>query len=191
RPSPRKCKSVRLSESESVQDYLRVALEAYKRAEKVLNTFRTMVKLSFFFLLLSFYTIVNAGSHSLWAFATYISGETPFPECSVVLMQDDIQVGYFDSNIEQFIHKGHNAPDKTEVDVAQDAAYVFGRMFLSMKRQLSILRYRFNSTGNIDVKQRMTGCEMLDNGEPGLILSTDAFNAIFADLIYYNMTHYS
>ncbi|XP_055727955.1 class I histocompatibility antigen, F10 alpha chain-like [Salvelinus fontinalis] len=150
-----------------------------------------MVKLCFFLLLLSLYTIVNAGSHSLWAFATCISGEAPFPECSVVLMQDDIQVGYFDSNMEQFIHKGPYAPDETEVDAAQDAAYVFGHMFLSMKRRLSDLRYRFNSTGNIDVQQRMTGCEMLDTGEPGLILSTDAFNAIFADLIYYNMTHYS
>uniref|UniRef100_A0A8C7I6Q3 Immunoglobulin C1-set domain-containing protein n=1 Tax=Oncorhynchus kisutch TaxID=8019 RepID=A0A8C7I6Q3_ONCKI len=136
-----------------------------------------MVKLCFFWLFLSLYTIINAYSLS---YVIY-----------VVLMQDDIQVGYFDSNTEQFIHKGPYAPDETEVDVAQDAANVFGHMFLSMKRRLSDLRYHFNSTGNIDVQQRMAGCEMLDTGEPGLILSTDAFNAILADLIYYNMTHYS
>ncbi|XP_019896741.2 DLA class I histocompatibility antigen, A9/A9 alpha chain isoform X2 [Esox lucius] len=126
-----------------------------------------MRELRFFFLLLSTYSIVNAGSgsHSLWAFATCISGETPFAECSVVLMMDDIQVGYFDSNTERFVHKGHNTQNATDVDMAKDATYVFGHMFLSLKRRLSALKYRYNST--------------------------DAFNGIYADLIHYNITHYS
>ncbi|KAL0985593.1 hypothetical protein UPYG_G00159140 [Umbra pygmaea] len=152
-----------------------------------------MQKLYLVLILLSIDLILNAGlgAHSLWAFATCISGKSSFAECTVVLKMDDIQVGYFDSNIEQFIHKGHTTPDETDVDMAKDATYVFGHMFLSLKRRLSVLKYRYNSTGDIDVNQRLAGCEILKNGEPALFLSTDAFNTVFADVIYYNMTHYS
>ncbi|XP_041699399.1 patr class I histocompatibility antigen, A-5 alpha chain-like [Coregonus clupeaformis] len=152
-----------------------------------------MGKLCVFLLVLLFYTIVNAGSgsHSLWAFVTYISGETPFPEFTVVLMLDDIQVGYFDSNIKHYIHKGYNASEETVVEETYQAAYIFGAMSLSLKERSSELK-RFNSTEGIHVQQRLAGCEMSDNGEPALIVSRDIFNGIYADLtIYYNMTHYS
>lgn len=49
---------------------------------------------------------LSCSGHSLWALAAYISGTTPFPEFSVVLMLDDIQVGYFDSQIDQLMRLG-------------------------------------------------------------------------------------
>lgn len=44
------------------------------------------------------------GSHSLWTYATLIAGDTPFPEFSAVLLPDnDIQLGYYDSDGKNFV----------------------------------------------------------------------------------------
>ncbi|XP_045073979.1 major histocompatibility complex class I-related gene protein-like [Coregonus clupeaformis] len=147
-----------------------------------------MGKLSVFLFVLSFYTIVNAGSgsHSLWAHATYISGETPFPEFMVVVMLDDVQVGYYDAINKQTVFK-----DKTEDDEAQDAAYVFGDIYQGMKDRSLELNHHFNLTEGFQVQQRWTGCEMFDNGEPALAMLKNIFNGIYEDYaVYYNITHY-
>ncbi|KAI1893148.1 hypothetical protein AGOR_G00140930 [Albula goreensis] len=52
-------------------------------------------------------TSVTAGSHSIWGFATFITGGTLFPEFSAVVMVDDVQVLYYDSNIRKLISRGH------------------------------------------------------------------------------------
>uniref|UniRef100_A0A4W5PE75 Ig-like domain-containing protein n=1 Tax=Hucho hucho TaxID=62062 RepID=A0A4W5PE75_9TELE len=114
-------------------------------------------------------------SHSLWALATYITGETPFPEFTVVVMLDDVQVGYYDSNMENFIYRGQHITDKTEDDEAQDGAHVFGDIYQSMKHRLFKLKHHFNLTEGVQVQQKMAGCEMLDNDYA----------------IYYNMTHFT
>ncbi|KAK6294219.1 hypothetical protein J4Q44_G00350490, partial [Coregonus suidteri] len=148
-----------------------------------------MGKLSVFLFVLSFYTIVNAGSgsHSLWAHATYISGETPFPEFMVVVMLDDVQVGYYDSNNKQTVFK-----DKTEDDEAQDAAYVFGDIYQGMKDRSVELNHHFNLTEGVQVQQKLVGCEMLDNGEQAMFMFKDTFNGIFADYAMYdNVTHFA
>ncbi|RXN18358.1 major histocompatibility complex class I-related protein [Labeo rohita] len=44
-------------------------------------------------------------SHSLMAFATYIDGQTPFPEFSVVLMLDDVQIVYYDSTTWKVVYR--------------------------------------------------------------------------------------
>ncbi|XP_070985469.1 major histocompatibility complex class I-related gene protein-like [Oncorhynchus clarkii lewisi] len=151
-----------------------------------------MGKLSVFLFVLSFYTIVNAGSHSLWVLATYISGETPFPEFTAVVMLDDIQVTYYDSNMKHFIYRGHNTSDKIHDDLAQDGAYVFGTMYQSMKDRSVELKHHFNLTEGVQVQQRLTGCEMLDNGEPALAMFKNIFNGISEDYaLYYNMTHFT
>ncbi|XP_041731927.1 major histocompatibility complex class I-related gene protein-like [Coregonus clupeaformis] len=153
-----------------------------------------MDKLSIFLFVLSFYTIVNtgSGSHSLWALATYIGGETPFPEFMVVGMLDDVQVAYYDSNMKHFIYRGHNPTDKIPDNEAQDGAYVFGNMYNTLKVRSFNLKNHLNLTEGVQVQQRMAGCEMLDNGEPALIMQKANFNGIFADFaIYYNMTHFT
>ncbi|XP_070985889.1 major histocompatibility complex class I-related gene protein-like [Oncorhynchus clarkii lewisi] len=151
-----------------------------------------MGKLSVLFFI-SFFTIGNAGSgsHSLWALATYISGETPFPEFTVVVMLDDVQVAYYDSNMKHFIYKGHNTSDKIHDDLAQDGGYVFGIIYQSMKERSFHLKHHLNLTEGVQVQQRMSGCEMLDNGEPALIMFKETFNGIFVDhAIYNSMTHF-
>ncbi|XP_071237538.1 major histocompatibility complex class I-related gene protein-like [Salvelinus alpinus] len=153
-----------------------------------------MDKLSVFLFVLSFCTIVNAGSgsHSLWALATYISGETPFPEFTVVVMLDDIQVTYYDSNMKHFIYRGHNTSDKIHDDEAKNGGFVFGVMYHHMKERYFHLKHHLNLTEGVQVQQRMAGCEMLDNGEPALIVTKNIVNAVFVDhAIYYNMTHFT
>ncbi|XP_064814969.1 major histocompatibility complex class I-related gene protein-like isoform X2 [Oncorhynchus masou masou] len=130
------------------------------------------------------------GSHSLWALATHIIGETPFPEFTVVLMLDDVQVGLYDSNMKAFISSGLNPTDKIHDDLAQDGGYVFGTMYQSIKERSFQLKHHLNLTRGVQVQQRMAGCEMLDNGEPAMIMSKNTFNAIHTDrTLYYNMTH--
>uniref|UniRef100_A0A674A3P9 Ig-like domain-containing protein n=1 Tax=Salmo trutta TaxID=8032 RepID=A0A674A3P9_SALTR len=151
-----------------------------------------MGKLSVLLFIHSFYIVVNAGSgsHSLWALATYIRGETPFPEFTVVVMLDDVQVAYYDSNMKHFIYRGHNTSDKIH-DEAQEGAYLLGKMYHHMKERSFNLKHHFNLTEGVQAQQRMSGCEMLDNGEPVLIMVKDTFNAIYTDqMVYYNMTHF-
>ncbi|XP_064868305.1 major histocompatibility complex class I-related gene protein-like [Oncorhynchus nerka] len=153
-----------------------------------------MGKLSVFLFVLSFYPIVNAGSgsHSLWALATYISGETPFPEFTVVVMLDDVQVGYYDSNMKQSVYRGQHINDKAEDEEVQDGALVFGDMYQSMKNRLFKLKHHFNLTEGVQVQKRIAGCEMLDNGEPALVMFKNVFNTVSVDYaIYYNMTHFT
>ncbi|XP_029623982.1 major histocompatibility complex class I-related gene protein-like [Salmo trutta] len=155
-------------------------------------TITIMGKLSVFLFVLSFYPIVNAGSgsHSLWALATYISGETPFPEFTVVLMLDDVQVTYYDSNDKQYVYRGQNIKEKTEDDEAKDEAHIYGDIYHSMKDRSFELKHHFNLTEGVQVQQRWTGCEMMDNGEPGLAMFKNIFNGISEDYaMYYNTTH--
>ncbi|XP_064868293.1 major histocompatibility complex class I-related gene protein-like [Oncorhynchus nerka] len=153
-----------------------------------------MGKLSVFLFVLSFSTIVNAGSgsHSLWALANYIIGETPFPEFTVVVMLDDIHVAYYDSNDKQPVYRGPKPTGKIHDELFQDGDYVFGIMYHHMKGRSFHLKHHFNLTGGVQVQQRMSGCEMLDSGEPALIMEKDTFNAIYTDqTLYYNMTHFT
>ena len=54
------------------------------------------------------------GSHSLWALITLIIGDTPFPEFSAVMMLDDIQVAYYDSNVKNLIYRQFKSEDEDQ-----------------------------------------------------------------------------
>uniref|UniRef100_A0A4W5PPL3 Ig-like domain-containing protein n=1 Tax=Hucho hucho TaxID=62062 RepID=A0A4W5PPL3_9TELE len=132
------------------------------------------------------------GSHSLWALATYIIGETPFPEFSSVGMLDDVQVGYYDSKDKMSVYRGLNPTDKIYDDLAQEGDNVFGTMYDDMKERSFQLKHHFNLTGGVQVQQRMAGCEMLDNGEPAMIMYKETFNAIYTDqTVFSNTTHFT
>ncbi|XP_062322164.1 hereditary hemochromatosis protein homolog [Osmerus eperlanus] len=132
----------------------------------------------------------GSGRHSLWMLATYITGETPFPEFTAVLMLDDVQVGYFDSNINKLVQSRHTA-NTIRNDIAQEGVYVLNNMYISMKRRLSIVKQRFNLTTGVHVQQRKAGCEMLDDGESAQMMFRDACDGVEADGLVYNMTEYS
>ncbi|XP_053183723.1 hereditary hemochromatosis protein homolog [Scomber japonicus] len=132
--------------------------------------------------------LLGSGRHSLWVLATYISGSTPFPEFSAVLMLDDIQVGYFDSVTGRFRENGEEG---AELDLGQQAGYIQQEMLSSMTYQLEQFKQRFNLTAGVHVQQRLTGCEVLQDGQPALIMFRDGSNGQDADSLMYNMTHFT
>lgn len=82
--------------------------------------------------------VSSTGSHSLWAFATFILGDTQFPQYTVVLMLDDIQVGYYHSD--EMGHITHKS------ELHRDVITIFEHMFQSMKRKIHFLKDHFNSS---------------------------------------------
>ncbi|XP_029980935.1 hereditary hemochromatosis protein homolog [Sphaeramia orbicularis] len=125
--------------------------------------------------------------HSLWVLASYISGSTMFPEFSVVLMLDDIQVGYFDSHVDGI---RRTAATEVKMDLLQDKVFILRDIWESMKKRLNLVKLRFNLTTGVHVQQRLTGCEVMD-GQPVLIMYKDAANGQDADSLMYNMTHFT
>ena len=79
-------------------------------------------------------------------FATFIIGDTPFPEFSAVVMLDDVQLGYYDSNVRVFILRGLKS-EPEDVTLQEDAGVVFGHVNRGMKYRASHLKQRFNHTG--------------------------------------------
>ncbi|RXN33785.1 major histocompatibility complex class I-related gene protein-like [Labeo rohita] len=86
------------------------------------------------------------GSHSLMVFATYITGQTQFPEFTLVLMLDDVQVMYYDSISKKAVHRSQsNSSDYTGVSI-------FSEIYDLMKFRISYLKDHQNCT---DVKPKV------------------------------------
>ncbi|XP_058641920.1 major histocompatibility complex class I-related gene protein-like isoform X2 [Onychostoma macrolepis] len=96
--------------------------------------------------LLSCLTLVTAGSHSLMALATYINGQTPFPEFSVVLMLDDVQIGYYDSTTWKVVYRSHSE-SKYYDEEQSDAGVVLQYLYDNIKYETLYLIDHFNHTG--------------------------------------------
>ncbi|XP_026173445.1 hereditary hemochromatosis protein homolog [Mastacembelus armatus] len=152
-----------------------------------------MFVIQLLFVSLVFQQVMSSGSgrHSVWALATYISGTTPFPEFSVVVMLDDIQVGYFDSEIDQLTRVGSGGEKGAELGLGQEAVFVMRDIYSSMRKRLTLVKHRFNLTAGVHIQQRVTGCEVLEDGEPALIMFRDGSNGQDADSLIYNMTHFT
>ncbi|KAM9722699.1 class I histocompatibility antigen, B alpha chain-like isoform 1-T1 [Menidia menidia] len=134
----------------------------------------------------------GSGRHSLWVMASYISGPTPFPEFTLVLMLDDIQVGYCDSQTElRLMRVGNGGEKEGEVGLDQEAINIQEFIFSSMRKRLTAAKEQMNLTASdVHVQQRLTGCEVLD-GQPVFGLFRDAVNSQDADSLVYNMTHFT
>ncbi|XP_073703979.1 DLA class I histocompatibility antigen, A9/A9 alpha chain-like [Garra rufa] len=108
-------------------------------------------------------------------FATYIIGQTPFPEFTVVGMVDDMQVRYYDSVTKRAV--SHSQSDTKHYDEEQnDDMVIFRDMHYNLKDRAHYLKNILNLSDGVHVHQRLAGCELLDNDKPGLIYSWDAFN---------------
>ncbi|XP_061574066.1 class I histocompatibility antigen, F10 alpha chain-like [Cololabis saira] len=104
------------------------------------------------------------GNHSLWMLFTYISGPTQFPEFSMVLMLDDIQVGYYDS----------------ETDI-----------IMEMRIRLDMVKKQLNLTSpGVYVQQRMGACGVQEDGQPDFLTLREGANGHDADIIQCNTTHF-
>ena len=76
------------------------------------------------------FILIFTGSHSLWSFSTLIVGDTLFPEFSSVVMLDDIQVAYYDSNENNLIYRQYESVHEDEEK--KDASVLFGDQYEDM-----------------------------------------------------------
>ncbi|XP_073709047.1 DLA class I histocompatibility antigen, A9/A9 alpha chain-like [Garra rufa] len=136
--------------------------------------------------LFSLWTVINAGSHSLMVLATYIDGHTPFPEFSVVLMLDDLQIAYYDSVTWKTVYRSHS--DSKYYDEEQsDADSVFRYMYDGMKFRTFHLKDQNNCTDGVHVHQIIAGCELLNNGNASLFHFWDGFSGQNIDKFTFDM----
>ncbi|XP_063051867.1 hereditary hemochromatosis protein homolog [Engraulis encrasicolus] len=88
--------------------------------------------------------MAKTGSHSIWGLSTLIIGDTPFPEFSVVVMLDDIQLFYYDSDVGKLIDR--TLQSKHGHEEQQDAKHIFGEQHQNMKERVFFFRHLLNST---------------------------------------------
>uniref|UniRef100_A0A673GZS7 Ig-like domain-containing protein n=1 Tax=Sinocyclocheilus rhinocerous TaxID=307959 RepID=A0A673GZS7_9TELE len=127
------------------------------------------------FMLFIFYRQNVSCSHSLMAFATYIIGQTPFPEFSAVVMLDDLQIMYYDSITRQAVHRSYD-DSKHYDEEKSDAGVIFRDMYNDMKGRAFYLKEHLNHTDGVHVHQRLAGCELLNDDKPGPLQTWDAFD---------------
>ncbi|KAA0724552.1 MHC class I polypeptide-related sequence B [Triplophysa tibetana] len=136
--------------------------------------------------LLSLPSAAPKGSHSFWLLATYMRGQTPFPQFSYILMLDDVRVLYYNGDTRTFIRRG-NTTDENHVfdsNVLLTISDYIGSFFRG-KWEIAT-----NSLNKTDVKgalvlQRLVLCEMKDNGKPGQMITRDAFEGFTTDELRY------
>ncbi|KAG9335765.1 hypothetical protein JZ751_003676, partial [Albula glossodonta] len=131
---------------------------------------------------------VNTGSHSIWGFATLIYGETQFPEFSAVIMVDDVQVLYYDSNIRKFISRAQQSSTNEEADVMPTSYTMVEGVYSSMKTEAHHIKSVSNHSNGVHVYQRLAGCELDNDKEsPGMVW--DAYDG--TEAMSYNMQNYT
>ncbi|XP_052408293.1 major histocompatibility complex class I-related gene protein isoform X1 [Carassius gibelio] len=122
------------------------------------------------------HTVVSKpGSHSLWVFATFLTGDSsvPFPEFTAVVMLDDIVIGRYNGDERSFVpvtvQESVNVTEQTTIST------VFKGIHEGMKTKAYYLIDYLNYTRGLHVQQRMIGCELLRD-EPGRMMTLEAFN---------------
>ncbi|XP_063051587.1 hereditary hemochromatosis protein homolog isoform X1 [Engraulis encrasicolus] len=127
------------------------------------------------------------GSHSLWLMTTLIKGDTPFPELSAIFLVDDIQIAYYGKNDNKLMYRGQSSTG-AETDSSDKfiEEIVGGYIYDNMKDTAEYLKNHKNHTNNILVLQRASGCELLNDGQPGVLFGHDAFNGEIGDARRYD-----
>ncbi|XP_053728077.1 hereditary hemochromatosis protein homolog [Synchiropus splendidus] len=129
----------------------------------------------------------GGGRHSLWALGTFLSGASQFPEFSLVVMLDDLQVAYYDST---FDHLVTSSRDRTPLDLGQVPMWGIHELYSDLKNRMTFSKQHFNLTKGLHVQQRITGCEIQD-GQPIVMMTRDGFDGHDADTRVFNTTHFS
>uniref|UniRef100_A0A8C9RPH3 Ig-like domain-containing protein n=1 Tax=Scleropages formosus TaxID=113540 RepID=A0A8C9RPH3_SCLFO len=98
-------------------------------------------------------------THSLTMVATFISGETQFPEITMVLLVNDVPVEYYDSDIKKIVSRRHwRANDSIQETDLRD--YVVAVLYSGMKTSLNTMMKRSNQTQGAHVYQSFTACDL-------------------------------
>ncbi|XP_061574575.1 RLA class I histocompatibility antigen, alpha chain 11/11-like [Cololabis saira] len=143
------------------------------------------------FLLLHLVISSGFGNHSLWGLFTYISGPTQFPEFSMVMMLDDIQVGYYDSDTDRLIKVGGGGEKGEELDLGQLTLNMMEKNMIELRIRSYIVRKHLNLTApGVYVQQRIVACGVQEDGQPDFIMVRNVANGHDADSVQYNTTHF-
>ncbi|XP_051741114.1 major histocompatibility complex class I-related gene protein-like [Ctenopharyngodon idella] len=139
---------------------------------------------SFLLFLLLLPIAAPKGSHSLWLLATYIKGQTPFPEFSYVGMLDDVRIMYYNGETKTLIPRGNTT---TEDDVFNPNVLLTISDYIqsSFIEKWAIATKNFNKTDGVLALQRLVVCELRDDGEPGQMITRDAFRGSTTDELLY------
>ncbi|XP_076126622.1 major histocompatibility complex class I-related protein 1-like isoform X2 [Alosa pseudoharengus] len=148
-----------------------------------------MQKLIFLFCLFDMSCSNRMGSHSLWMMGTYIRGKTPFPEFMAYVMLDDIEFGYYDSNEQTMVYKDIHKDSGRVIDAEDDYTEFFQQLYGRIHLRASKIKHYFNHTNGIDIFQRATGCELLNNDRPGPMFTKDAYNGESVVIDHYDADH--
>ncbi|XP_056596231.1 hereditary hemochromatosis protein homolog [Triplophysa dalaica] len=137
-------------------------------------------------LLLCLPTAAPKGSHSLWLLATYMRGQTPFPQFSYTVMLDDVRVLYYNGETKTFTRRGNTTVEDHVFD-SNDVLTISDYIESSFRIKWAIATNTLNKTevkGAL-VLQRLVLCEMKYDGKPGQMITRDAFEGFTTDELRY------
>ncbi|XP_048849271.1 major histocompatibility complex class I-related gene protein-like isoform X2 [Brienomyrus brachyistius] len=101
----------------------------------------------------------SSESHSLSLMATFIYGETPFPELTLAVTVNNVPVEYYDNNIKKVVSRRHWRANNS-VEDTNGLYFVVENVHRSMKSQTHSLRKRFNHTNGICISQKFAACTL-------------------------------
>ncbi|XP_036423823.1 uncharacterized protein LOC118806499 [Colossoma macropomum] len=133
-----------------------------------------------------------SSSHSLGLLSTYIKGETPFPEFSFTLMLDDITVGYFDSERKTFTPRGLDQEQEDDGVVNPDHVKTISYSIHGHLEETCLyVKYDLNYTENIYVLQRLVVCELMENDQPGQMITKTAIGGSTVDELRFHESKFT
>ncbi|XP_073688308.1 major histocompatibility complex class I-related gene protein-like [Garra rufa] len=138
----------------------------------------------FLFFLLLLPIAAPKGSHSLWLLATYIKGQTPFPEFSYVAMLDDVRVLYYNGKTKT-LHPRGNSTAEDDVFDSNILLTISDYIQLSFISKWEVATKNVNKTDGVLALQRLVVCELRDDGEPGQMITRDAVRGSTTDELLY------
>ncbi|XP_036433856.1 major histocompatibility complex class I-related gene protein-like isoform X2 [Colossoma macropomum] len=132
-----------------------------------------------------FYILLNVLT---FAAAAVNTGETPFPEFTVLTMLDDILMTYYDSVEEKAVMKVGQQLNEEKQTFAD---MIFGALHEGMRDQANFLKRHFNYTNGVHAEQRLDCCELLSHNKPGGMKMFDAFNGLNGMELDYDVHHHA
>ncbi|KAI4880522.1 hypothetical protein NFI96_016341 [Prochilodus magdalenae] len=134
----------------------------------------------------------TCSSHSLVVISTFIKGDTQFPEFRLTVMLDDITVGYFDFEKNIYVSKGLNEEEEENgvLDLNQ-AKLISSSIYSDLEDRYLYLKHDLNLTEKIHVQQTLVVCELMDNDQPGQMITKNALGGTTVDQLHYHESKFT
>uniref|UniRef100_A0A8C1S8P9 Ig-like domain-containing protein n=1 Tax=Cyprinus carpio TaxID=7962 RepID=A0A8C1S8P9_CYPCA len=136
--------------------------------------------------ILFYFIFLVSPTGSLWTLTTHMKGETPFPELT---MLDDVRVLYYNGETKTLHPRGNTTTEDmfdSEFLTISDVVHAD----LKLTRWI-VARTNLNETDlflsvqGVVTLQRLVGCELRDDGEPGQMITRDAVRGSTTDELLY------